>query len=88
MYDLIPNKSDFLGNLLSSMGEKKKLNRIKIVLAEKEKTNADLAKALDKNQATISRWCTNDAQPGLETLFEIADFLDIEVSELIQKRKS
>ena len=70
------------------MGEKKKLNRIKIVLAEKEKTNADLAKALDKNQATISRWCTNDAQPGLETLFEIADFLDIEVSELIQKRKS
>jgi len=70
------------------MSDKKKLNRIKVALAENEKSNADLAKALNKNQATISRWCTNDAQPGLETLFEIAEFLDIEVSELIQKRKS
>ena len=70
------------------MVDKKKLNRIKIALVEKEKTNADLAKALNKNQATISRWCTNDAQPGLETLFEIAEYLDIEVSDLIQKRKS
>lgn len=70
------------------MSEKKKLNRIKVVLAEKERSNADLARALRKNQATISRWCTNDAQPGLETLFEIAEYLDVEVSELIQKRKN
>jgi len=70
------------------MSEKRKLNRIKVVLAEKEKNNADLARALNKNQATISRWCTNDAQPGLETLFEIAEYLDIEVSDLIQKRKN
>lgn len=65
---------------------KRRLNRIKIVLAEKEKTNADLANALGKNQATVSRWCTNDAQPGLETLFEIAEYLDSEVSDLIQSR--
>lgn len=66
---------------------KKKLNRIKVVLAEREKTNADLANALNKNQATISRWCTNDAQPSLETLFEIAAFLEIEVADLIQKKE-
>ena len=66
---------------------KKKLNRIKVDLAEKEKTNADLARALGKNQATVSRWCTNDAQPGLETLFEIADFLEVNVSDLIAEKK-
>ncbi|TRX50921.1 helix-turn-helix transcriptional regulator [Fulvivirga sp. M361] len=66
---------------------KKRLNRIKVVLAEKEKTNADLARALEKNQATVSRWCTNDAQPGLETLFEIADFLKVNVSDLIAEKK-
>lgn len=65
---------------------KKRLNRIKVVLAEKEKTNADLARALGKNQATVSRWCTNDAQPGLETLFEIADFLKVNVSDLIAEK--
>lgn len=69
------------------MKSKKKLNRIKLVLVENEKTNAELAKALGKNQATVSRWCTNDAQPGLETLFKIAEFLDIRVCELIVDRK-
>lgn len=69
------------------MKSKKKLNRIKLALVENEKTNAELAKALGKNQATVSRWCTNDAQPGLETLFEIAEFLDIRVCELIVDRK-
>ncbi|MCP4460719.1 MAG: helix-turn-helix transcriptional regulator [Cytophagales bacterium] len=67
--------------------EKRKLNRIRVALAENDRTNTDLARALGKNQATVSRWCTNDAQPGLETLFEIAEFLNIEVSDLIQKRK-
>lgn len=69
------------------MNTKRKLNRIKVVLAEKEKTNADLARALNKNQATVSRWCTNDAQPGLETLFEIADYLKVNVCDLIASRK-
>ena len=69
------------------MKSKKKLNRIKLALVENEKTNSELAKALGKNQATVSRWCTNDAQPGLETLFEIAEFLDIRVCELIVDRK-
>jgi hypothetical protein len=54
------------------METKKKLNRIKVVPAEKERKNANLARALEKNQATVSRCGTNDAQPGLEMLFDIA----------------
>ena len=69
------------------MDQKKKLNRIKVVLAEREKTNADLARALGKNQATVSRWCTNDAQPGLETMFEIAAYLEVSVCDLIHEKK-
>ena len=45
----------------------KKLNRLKIVLAEKEKSNNWLAENLGKDKATISKWCTNTSQPDLET---------------------
>ena len=48
--------------------EDKSINRIKAVLAEKRKTNKWLAERLNKDQATVSKWCTNKAQPGLETL--------------------
>lgn len=64
---------------------KKQINRIKVVLAERGKTNRWLANALDKNETTVSRWCTNDAQPPLETLSKIADVLDVEITDLLQK---
>ena len=44
----------------------KKINRIKVMLAEKEKTNKWLAEQVVKDPATISKWCTNTAQPGLD----------------------
>ena len=66
---------------------KKQINRIKVALAEKGKTNRWVAHELDKNVTTVSRWCTNDAQPPLETLSRIAEVLDIEISELLQKSK-
>ncbi|WP_462248920.1 helix-turn-helix transcriptional regulator [Ekhidna sp.] len=66
------------------MTDKKKFNRIKVVLAEKEMTNADLAKALNVNQATVSRWCTNDTQPSIETLFEIAKILEVDAPKLLR----
>lgn len=66
---------------------KKQINRIKVVLAEKGKTNRWLANELNKNETTVSRWCTNDAQPPLETLSKIAEVLDVEISELLQKTK-
>ena len=63
------------------------LNRIKVVLAEKKRTNKWLAQHLGKDPATVSKWCTNAAQPGLDTLNKIADLLDIEVRELITPSK-
>lgn len=67
--------------------EKKSINRIKAVLAEKSKTNKWLAEQLHKDQATVSKWCTNKAQPGLETLTDIAKCLDVDIRELIVSTK-
>jgi len=61
---------------------KPKYNRIKIVLAEKEKSAKWLSEQLDKDKSTVSRWCTNDMQPTIETFYSIAEILDIEVREL------
>ena len=59
------------------------INRIKVVLAEKKETSKWLAAELKKNPATISKWCTNTAQPSLETLIEIAKVLEVDARELI-----
>jgi len=60
-----------------------KINRLKIVLAEKEKTNKWLANELGKSESTISRWCTNEVQPSLETMAQIAQLLKIDIKELL-----
>ena len=59
------------------------LNRLKAVLADSGKTNKWLAEQLGKDAATISKWCTNSAQPSLETLLEIAKALEVDPRELI-----
>lgn len=64
------------------------LNRIKLVLVEKKRTNKWLAQQLGKDPATVSKWCTNSAQPGLETLFAIAKELDVRVSYLLNETHS
>ena len=63
------------------------INRIKVVLADKNKTNKWLAEQLGKDPATISKWCTNTSQPGVETLIEIARLLDVEVGDLLRVSK-
>ena len=59
------------------------INRLKVVLVEKKKTSKWLAEALGKDPATVSKWCTNSAQPSLETLIEIARILEVDARELI-----
>jgi len=59
------------------------LNRIKVVLAENKRTSKWLAEQLHKDPATVSKWCTNSAQPSLETLVEIARVLDVDARDLI-----
>lgn len=63
------------------------INRIKAVLADSKKTNRWLADALGKNEATVSRWCTNETQPSIETFFQIAKLLDVDIRELLNKTK-
>lgn len=63
--------------------EKKPLNRLKVVLAEKRKTNKWLAGELGKNPTTVSKWCTNSSQPDLQTLDRIADVLEIDKRDLL-----
>lgn len=67
--------------------ESERINRIKVVLVEQNKTGKWLAKKLQKNEATISRWCSNTSQPSLEMLVGIARILDIDVRDLIVTTK-
>jgi len=67
---------------------KKAINRLKVVLAEQGRTNKWLAEKLDKNTATISRWCTNEMQPSLETLVEIAETLSVDIRDLLNPTRS
>lgn len=62
---------------------KTRINRLKIVLAEQGKTNRDLAQDLGKAESTVSRWCTNDAQPSLELLYRISVLLKVDVRDLL-----
>ncbi|NOQ72149.1 MAG: helix-turn-helix domain-containing protein [Crocinitomix sp.] len=62
---------------------KQNLNRIKAVLAEKNTSSKDLASHLGKTESTVSRWCTNEVQPSIETLFEISKFLKVDIRELL-----
>ena len=62
----------------------KKLNRIKAVLADKEKTSAWLATQLDRDPATISKWCTNACQPPMETFMKISQLLGVGLDELVR----
>ena len=64
--------------------ERKLLNRIKVVLAEKNKSNKWLSEQLDKDPAIISKWVTNTTQPNVEMLIQIAKVLDVSVDDLLR----
>lgn len=61
----------------------KDINRIKVVLADKKRTNKWLAEQLGKDLGIVSKWCTNTMQPNLETLVEIAKCLEVEPMDLL-----
>lgn len=67
--------------------DQKIFNRIKAVLAEQQKTNMWLAEKLDMSPNTVSKWCTNQMQPTIETLFRIANAFDVDVRELLVSSK-
>lgn len=64
-----------------------KINRLKVVLAEQEKTGKWLANELGKNPCTVSKWCSNSVQPDLETLDSISRILNVSIKDLIIDNK-
>lgn len=64
------------------------INRIKLVLVEKKRTNKWLAQELGKDPATVSKWCTNTTQPDLQTLTKVAELLDVDIKDLLWSTKS
>jgi transcriptional regulator with XRE-family HTH domain len=63
------------------------MNRIKVTLVEKQKTNRWLAEQMGKSENTISRWCSNKSQPSIAQLQEIAKLLDVDVRVLLKSQK-
>jgi len=59
------------------------INRIKAVLAENNISGKCLAEKMNKNETTISRWCTNDVQPSLKMLVEISEILNVKLTSLL-----
>ena len=64
--------------------EVKKLNRLKVVMAEKDLSNIWLSEKLGVSQATVSKWMTNFSQPNIETLIKISKVLNVDVSDLLR----
>lgn len=72
-------------NIIMDSGNER-INRLKVVLAEKNRKGKWLAEQLGKNEATVSRWCSNTAQPSLEMLVKIAELLNVETKDLLNNR--
>lgn len=64
------------------------MNRIKVLLVEKQKTNKWLAEQMGKSENTISRWCSNKSQPSISQLQEIANLLDVDIRVLLKSQIS
>jgi putative transcriptional regulator len=59
------------------------LNRLKVVLAEQKVANKALAEHLKRRTETVSRWCSNKQQPSLEELNSIAEYLGVDIRNLL-----
>ncbi|MBF1084486.1 MAG: helix-turn-helix transcriptional regulator [Solobacterium sp.] len=60
-----------------------KINRLKVVLVENGKTRKWIAEQVSKNEATVSRWCSNKMHPSLDMLVRIAELLNVDPRQLI-----
>ena len=79
--------AQFWARITKSDMEIQRYNRLKIVLAEKERTGTWLSEQMGHSISTVSRWMTNKVQPSVEQLYEIARHLDVDVKELLVSSK-
>jgi putative transcriptional regulator len=64
--------------------EKLSINRLRVILAEKNRTNRWLADQLQVTEGTVSRWSTNAKQPPVETFYKIAILLNVDIRDLFE----
>lgn len=74
-------------DIINTPIEIERINRLKIVLAEKKRTGKWLAEQIGKDEATISRWCSNKVQPSVSQLNEIANILGVDIRDLLKSSK-
>lgn len=60
------------------------LNRLKVILAEKNMSNKTLAELVGVSPATISKWVTNTTQPHLDMLIKLSKVLEVEIQDLVR----
>lgn len=78
-------KSISLSQIIKNSDMDKGINRLKVVLAEKKRTNKWLAELLGVAPSTVSKWCTNVCQPSLETLLQISECLGVKAQKLLRE---
>ena len=61
----------------------KDFNILKLLLVEKKQTGKWLAEQLGKDQTTISKWCTNNSQPDVESLIKISKLLKVNIGNIL-----
>lgn len=74
-------------DIINTPIEIERINRLKIVLAEKNRTGKWLAEQIGKDEATISRWCSNKVRPSVSQLNEIANILGVDIRDLLKSSK-
>lgn len=72
-----------MNQTLTSLKNMAKLNRLKAVLAEQDKTSKWLAEQVGKSACTVSKWCNNNVQPDLQTLDKISKLLNVSIKDLL-----
>jgi len=88
MYFLSQNRGSlknfhYFCRLILRAKDMEQINRIKVVLAEKQKTNRWLAEQVGKDSTTVSKWCTNSSQPSIEMFVKIARCLEVDLKDLL-----
>lgn len=81
---MLENQSFILFTFTPMENERRIYNRLKAWLALKQIRNKEIAEKLNISEPTVSRWCMNHAQPSIPDLYRIAEFLQIEVCELLE----
>lgn len=86
-YDFISKYNVNFAPILKHLKMSDKLNRLRVVMAEKEKTGIWLGKKIGKSNTTVSKYMNQKVQPDLRTLYNIANALDVDVKDLLISNK-